>query len=340
MAARHYYAVLGVDPDVDLDELRRAYRALAARWHPDSPRGDERRFKVIADAWQALADPRARASYDAALAAAAASRVPRQIWVDRVLGVRPRGPEAGRNRRYRVTVGVGDVIRGAERVVELPTAETCTGCGGAGWAAAGPPLVCGGCGGRSEVVTRPVLRATWSVCERCHGRGWIPEVACVTCAGLGETRGSERLVVPIPAGVRHGEVLRVQGKGELGAPGDPAGDLLVEVAVDSESPFTIVGRDVRHARVVPFWKGLAGGPIEVATAWGAATVHVPAGSKTGDELRLAGYGVAHKGDQIVTLELEWPTRLDAAARAALAAWGEGQAEAFPRSERARRGVSS
>lgn len=338
MSAKHYYAVLGVAPDVELESLRRAYRALAARWHPDGPKGDTRRFKLIAEAWSALSDPAARAAYDAALKAAAASRVPQQIWVDRVFGVKARGAEAGRNRRYRVTVGVGDVIRGAERVVELPKSEACGTCAGAGWASEGPPLVCGACGGRTEVVTRPVLRAAWSVCERCHGRGWIPEIECATCRGAGELVGVERLVVPVPAGVRAGEILRVQGKGEPGAPGDPAGDLLVEVAVEAGDPFVVQGKDVVHARVVPFWKGVAGGPIEVATAWGPAVVQVPAGSKSGDELRLAGYGVARRGDQIVRLELEWPAGLDADARAQLAAWGEGQAQAFPRSERARREV--
>lgn len=334
-AIRQYYGVLGVASDAEVEDIRRAYRQLAGQWHPDANPGDgsaEARFKVIGEAWSVLGDPAARAAFDALLAAIAEAAVPEPGWVDRVFGVRPRDAEPGRNRRYRVSVPVADVIRGTERVVELPRSETCRRCGGARWAASGPPIVCGGCGGRAEVVSRPVVRAAWQVCRRCEGRGWVPAVACEGCRGHGAVRGVERLVVPIPAGTRATETLRVKGKGE---PGEPPGDLLVEVAIEPDARFSVHGLDVWHTRVVPFWKALVGGPIEVATAWGPATVQVPPGSRAGDELRLPRWGVARRGEQRVTLEVEWPSELDAAARGALAALGATlPADAFPRSTRA------
>jgi len=340
----HWYGVLGVTPDADAEELRRAWRALAARWHPDQARAPavaaaaEARLKVINEAWTLLSDPERRRAHDAELLALALAHTPSASWIDRVFGVRPRAPEPGRNRRYRATVPLADVVRGTERVVELPTWRACPGCDGAAWDPEGPPIVCGACGGRSEVVTRPVVRAAWDGCGACAGRGWVPARACPTCQGAGRVPDVERIVVPIPAGVRAGELLRVRGHGE---PGEPMGDLLVEVQVEPDARFEVRGLDVVHRRAVPLWLALTGGRLEVATAWGPAVVTLPAGARAGDELRLPGWGVAHEGDQRVVLEIEWPQRLDADARAALEAWARAlPAGTFPASERAAREVGS
>ncbi|MCC6620105.1 MAG: DnaJ domain-containing protein [Deltaproteobacteria bacterium] len=326
MTTPHWYGVLGVAPDADLEAIKRAYRALAARWHPDhaAPRGEaardraEARMKVVGEAWSILADAERRQAYDALLRAIEEAGAPRAIWVDRVFGVKARQAEPGRNRRYRVIVGLADVVRGTERILELPTRETCGACAGAGWDPSGPPVVCPACAGRSEVVTRPVVRAAWDVCGHCGGRGWVPEIACATCQGEGEVAGHARIVAPIPAGVRPGELLRIRGHGE---PGDPPGDLLVEVQVEPDPRFEVRGLDVVHRRAVPFWKALVGGPLEVFTAWGPAVVELPVGTRDGDELRLPDWGVAREGDQRVVIAVEWPTTLDGEARAALAAWG-------------------
>lgn len=338
---RHYYGVLGIDAGVGPDELKRVYRQLAARWHPDANAGEasaEARFKAIAEAHAVLSDPERRAAFDAALAEVAAGHVPDPAWVDRVFGVRERAPEPGRNRRYRVSVPLADVIRGTERVVELPRPEPCVACAGLAWAADGPPVVCGACGGRTEVVTRPVVRAAWGACPRCAGRGWVPAVSCATCKGTGLGVGVERLVVPIPAGTRDGESLRVKGRGE---PGEPSGDLMVEVRHEADPRFVMRGLDVWHARPVPFWRALCGGPVTVATAWGPVVVEVPARTRDGDELRLPGWGVARRGEQRVTLEVEWPVGLGDGERAALARWAEALPEdAFPRAARAEREAAS
>jgi len=341
----HWYGVLGVAPDAEPEELKRAFRALAARWHPDhtalrgraAREAAEARMKVVGEAWSILSDPERRLAYDALLAAIADQGLPRALWVDRVFGVKARQAEPGRNRRYRVIVALADVVRGTERTLELPTQATCGACAGASWDPVGPPIVCDACAGRSEVVTRPVVRAAWDVCGRCGGRGWVPAIACAGCQGEGEVAAREALVVPIPAGVRPGELLRVRGRGE---PGEPPGDLLVEIQVAPDARFEVRGLDVVHRRAVPFWKALVGGPLEVFTAWGPALVELPVASRDGDELRLPGWGVAREGDQRIVLVVEWPERLDASARAELAAWaGRLPAGAFPRSRAAEADVT-
>lgn len=341
-APPHWYAVLGVPVGADAEALRRAYRERAARWHPDANGGNadaEARFKVIAQAWEVLGDPERRVVYDAVIAGFGDGRVEAALaaggFLDRLFGVSDRAPEAGRNRRLRLVVSAAEVIRGDERVVELPDDETCERCGGLGTAADEVPCVCEPCGGRGEVVVRPMMRATWATCPTCAGRGFRPVVGCGACEGRGRTSVTQRLIVPLPAGVRDGQTLRVAGAGEwpLGGPaGGPRGDLWIDVSVAPDARFRVDGEDVVHERAVPVWLALAGGRVDVETAWGKVEVDVPAGSREGDRLLLAGWGVGRRGNQLIHLRIEWPTELTVDERARLRSWGEAlPATRFPRS---------
>jgi len=356
----HHYALLGVAPDASDEEIRQVWKREAQRWHPDvSPQGGPR-FIALKEAIDAIGEASARKAYDARLQAGVEAAVQRMVsggddgpsgravsegvrarlggWIDRVAGVREARPAAGRNRRLRVAVGFAEAALGTERRVELMSERACQTCEGQGFPAAGRPWVCGRCGGIGEVLARPFLRAEWQACAECAGLGWVPEPACEPCGGRGVVVTPVTWVVPIPAGLVSGTTLRVAGAGEPGTGGGAPGDLLVEVEVEADPHLRrddARGRaEVRCEWRVPFWKAMAGGTITVPTVRGPVAIALPAGVVDGEVLRLPGHGArvgAVAGDQLVTVRIEWPVGLDAAALAGLRAWGESvPATCFPR----------
>jgi molecular chaperone DnaJ len=366
MRVPHHYALLGVAPDASDEEIRRVWKAEAQRWHPDvSPQGGPR-FIALKEAIDAIGEAGARKRYDAQLQAGVEAAVQRMVsgaeggpsgravsqgvrarlggWIDRVAGVREARPVSGRNRRLRVAVGFAEAALGTERRVELMSEKACQTCEGQGFPVVGRPWVCGRCGGIGEVLARPFLRAEWQACVECAGLGWVPEPACEPCAGRGVVTVPVTWVVPIPAGLASGTTLRVAGAGEPGVGGGAAGDLLVEVEIEADPHLrrddargSKASLEVRCEWRVPFWKAMAGGTMTVPTVRGPVAIALPAGLVDGEVLRLPGYGVragtsGAVGDQLVTVRIEWPVGLDAAALAGLRAWGEGLApERFPRS---------
>lgn len=341
----HHYALLGLEPDAAPDAIKRAWKRLAARWHPDVDPASGGRFNALHEAWEILSDEGRRAAYDEALQASVQAAVDLMSKLGgaqrlagltaRIIGVKQRVPEVGRNRRLRLSVAFDEAVRGTTRSVELESEVRCDACEATGSAPAGRTWVCGACGGIGEVLVHGVLRSGWSVCEPCGGMGWVPEPRCETCRGRGAVSGHVRWSVPIPAGTRDGQVLRVQGAGEPGPAGGVAGDLLVEVEVKEHPFLSVAGRDLRCERPVPFWLALTGGRIEVPTLEGSASVALPRGTRTGDVLRMSGWGLGAgemRGDQLVTIVVEWPGHLGPEDLERLRDWAtELPARAFPES---------
>lgn len=333
----HHYAMLGLPSDAEPEAVKRAWKRAAARWHPDLNRGvAQPRFEAAREAWHVLSDAGRRAEYDAELqgsvdrAVAAMNRLQgtQRLGgvVSRVLGVRMAEVEAGRNRRMRLSVALGQAVRGTEVDVELQAEAKCDACDATGASEAGRTWVCEACGGVGEVLEHGLLRSSWAACARCRGLGWVAAPRCDACAGSGTVEGTRTWRVPIPAGTRGGQVLRVAGAGEPSPSNGPPGDLLVEVDVRPDPFLTIAGADVRCERPVPFWVALAGGRVEVPTLEGTARIYVPPGTRTGEILRMSGYGLelakGTRGDQLVTVRLEWPDGLELEDAARLKAWAE------------------
>lgn len=335
----HHYALLGLSPDADLDTIKRAWKRAATRWHPDL-RGANVRFDAAREAWQVLSDATARRAYDAELQASVDAAIATMSKlagtqriggvVSRVFGVRERPPEAGRNRRLRLSVGLEEAVHGTEREVQLGADVRCDACDATGAAADGRTFVCEGCGGIGDVLSHGLLRSSWAPCAACSGLGWVPAPACPTCDGRGVIAGTTPWIVPVPAGTRQGQLLKIAGAGEpapTGSGGAP-GDLIVEIDIRPHAFLSVAGADVRCDRPVPFWLALAGGRVEVPTLSGPARIAIPAGTRHGEVLRMAGFGLKHakgKGDQLVTIHVEMPDALTTDQAAALRTWGEGLA---------------
>ncbi len=348
----HHYAALGLAIDASPDEVKRAWKDAAARWHPDAlgARGLPHavgRFVALGEAFGVLGDPAKRRAYDADLQAGldallkAVGQSPLAGIIDKIVGVKRASPESGRNRRMKLTVEFAEAVRGTERRVELNTEVDCRTCDGQGFAQDGRPWVCERCAGLGEVLVRGSMRSAWETCGRCHGRGYEADPECRSCDGRGHRVELRAFLVPIEAGSPSGRTLRVVGAGEPSPCGGPAGDLLVDLIVENDPLMRLDGKNVRMERPIPFWRALAGGPIEVSTPHGMARIQVPAGSADGEVLRLAGWGVRGMldggagGDMLVTLRLEYPATLPDEAKRTLVQWGESlPAGLFQRSERA------
>ncbi len=342
----HHYALLGLTPDADPDAIKRAWKRLAARWHPDlDPRAPRDRFDALREAWDLLSDPARRAAYDAALQAGIDARLAEMGRLSgvqrlggvlaRVIGVKAREARPGRNRRLRLSVALAEAVHGTERDVHLETDLRCEPCDATGAAPAGRTWVCAACAGIGEVLSHGAVRSAWVGCEACAGLGWVPEPPCPACGGKGSVPGRRLLRVPIPAGTADGRVLKIAGQGEPSDSGGPPGDLLVQIEVRPHAHLSPRGKDLLVDRAVPFWLALVGGVIEVPTLDGAAQIRLPPNTRSGDVLRMAGFGLPdgeRRGDELVTIRLEWPDALPPEAAAALEAWGRAlPPERFPES---------
>jgi len=324
-----YYAVLCVPRDADAVTVRRAYRDLAARHHPDRHPGDDgatARFKALVEAYSVVGDAERRRAYDAGLAAGIPTEARGGVTelvggiVDRLFGVKERRPRDGRNRRYRLTVSFRDAMLGTPQSLRLPAERTCDTCYGRGFPLGSLPTVCGRCAGSGAVQGRPFLRSVIDPCGSCDGRGYIMSAVCEGCGGEGLVTVDEEVTVQLPAGTSDGDRLRVRGAGEPGRHGGADGDLLVDVTVEPHRVLERDGDDIVVTRPVPVTRAILGGVLDVPTLDGPRSIRLPAGSEDGTVLRMAGFGVprpdGERGDQRVTLRLELPQALSPEARAA------------------------
>ncbi len=341
MEKRDYYEVLGVSRDASKDEIKKAYRKLAKKYHPDMNPDNreeaEERFKEISEAYAVLSDDEKRKLYDQYGHAGIDGRYSQEDIFrgadfgdifggfgdifDMFFGGghRRRSPSMrGRDLLYELDIDLRDAALGAEKEIEIPRYKKCDACNGTG-ARDGKVSTCPTCHGAGQVQS--VRSAGFfrmvsaSPCPTCHGRGQIAESPCPVCNGSGRVHVNEKVTVKVPAGAYDGLRLRIAGMGEAGENGAPSGDLYVDIKVREDPDFTVDGLNLIHEEKVSFGTAALGGEIEVPTVEGkTVTLKIPAGTQPCTYLRMKGMGMPHlrtgkRGDMLVKVNIEVPRRL-------------------------------
>jgi len=341
---RDYYDVLGVTRDAPLEDIKRAYRQAALRYHPDrnpDPAAEDM-FKEASEAFEVLADDNKRRVYDVygheglrgggygGIADVddvfehffTAGGVFGDLLADLFGARRPsRGRQASRGADLLagVTVSLEEVARGLARDVEVERLRTCGECGGSGAADGAGRQVCPACRGTGQALQRHGFFTVSTTCPRCRGEGDMVATPCGTCGGRGLRLERTSLPVDIPAGLADGARMRLPGEGEDGRLGGPAGDLYVEVRVKPHKTFGRDGQDTVYELGLTPSRAALGGKVTVPTLWGNESVNVPAGSQHGDVLVVRGGGLPHvraggRGDQRVILNVKVPRKLKGRAK--------------------------
>jgi molecular chaperone DnaJ len=352
MAKRDYYEVLGVARDATEEDIKKAYRKLALKYHPDKNQGDkaaEEKFKELGEAYEALSDPQKRAAYDQYGHAAFDPRTrgagrayggfhdPFEIFrevfggmgggsiFDEFFGTGPRdptGPERGSDLRYDMELTFEEAAFGVEKEISVTKLDACESCQGTGRTAESKVRVCPTCGGRGQVLRSGGIFSIAQTCPRCEGAGRTIENPCRTCRGAGRRERTSKIKIRVPAGVDTGARLRSPGHGEAGVRGGPSGDLYVVVHVKPHDIFQRDGDDLYCEVPVSFVQAALGAEIEVPTLNGPGQLHVPAGTQPGTVFALRGKGIKNvqgygHGDLHVRVNVEVPARLNAAQKAKL-----------------------
>lgn len=356
---RDYYEVLGVSKDADEAAIKKAYRALAKKYHPDMNPGDkeaEKKFKEASEAYAVLSDAEKRRQYDqfghAAFEGGAGgaggfggfdfsgadfSDIFGDIFGDLFGGSRRggrggNGPMKGANIRKSIRITFEEAVFGCDKELDLILKDPCEDCHGTGAKPGTTPETCPKCGGRGQVVytSQSFFGTVQNVqtCPTCGGSGKVIKDKCPKCAGTGYTSSKKRIKVSIPAGIDNGQSVRIRDKGEPGVNGGPRGDLLVEVNVSHHPVFQ--RQDVHIFSTVPISFAVAalGGDIRIKTVDGDVIYTVKPGTKTDTKVRLKGKGVPSlrnpqaRGDHYVTLVIQTPERLSAEAKEALRKFDE------------------
>ena len=336
-AERDYYEVLGVSKSASVEDIRKAYRKLALKYHPDKNKGDkkaERKFRDIADAYEVLRDPEKRKTYDRRGRAgledmgfqgfssaedifSAFGDVFGESFGRRFHAKRARAPQPGRDLVADVTVTFLESVDGAKRSLKLQRDRPCPDCGGTGDRSGRTRGACPACGGsgRSTKSGREFggFMSISQQCPACGGTGLKPGELCGGCGGSGVVGGRAAIEVKVPKGVKDGQVLRLAGQGEPGRRGGPAGNLLLTVRVEPHPELRRDGKNVRAKARVPFTTAMLGGKVDVPTTRGRARLAIPPGTQPGDVLRMGGLGVSEggsaPGDELVEIEIELPRTL-------------------------------
>lgn len=354
-AKRDYYEVLGVSRDADDATLKKAYRQLAKKYHPDMNPGDaeaERKFKEASEAYAVLSDPDKRRQYDqfghAAFEGGGAggaggfggfdfsgadfSDIFGDIFGDffgggRRSGRTSNGPMKGMNIRKGVRITFEEAVFGCEKEIEIILKDPCEKCQGTGAKPGTSPETCPRCGGRGQVVytSQSFFGTVQNVqtCPDCHGSGKIIREKCPDCAGTGYISSKKTIQVSIPAGIDNGQSVRIRDKGEPGTNGGPRGDLLVEVTVSRHPIFQRQDMNIFSTAPISFAQAALGGDVRIKTVDGEVIYTVKPGTKTDTKVRLKGKGVPSvrnpkvRGDQYVTLVIQTPEKLSPEAKEAL-----------------------
>lgn len=360
-----YYEILGVARDASGEDVKRAYRRMAMKWHPDQNPGNpeaEAKFKLCAEAYEVLSDTERRSVYDKYGHAGLRQRPahdfrtmdPQDIFSmfadifggQAGAGRRQRGPARGYDLETSVEIALLDVLHGCEREVKFKRVDVCTPCKGTGAKPGTQPATCTSCGGQGQVAQSGFggMFRMVTTCPTCRGRGRIIKDRCGECNGSGRTSVQRNLSIKIPRGIADGQVVRVAGEGEPPAPDQSPdgtgvrGDLHVVVSVTEHKAFERQGDDLITTLDVGFATAALGGEVVVPTLEGEAETTLEAGTQHGDMFRLDGEGVpslrtGRRGDLVVIVRVSIPKRLTAKQRELLKAW---QAEEPPRVGRAER----
>ena len=352
---RDYYEVLGVGRDADDAAIKKAYRALAKKYHPDMNPGDadaEKKFKEASEAYAVLSDPDKRRQYDqfghAAFEGGAGgaggfggfdfngadfSDIFGDIFGDLFGGGRRRnsnGPMRGADVRTTVRITFAESVTGTSKKIDVNLKETCTKCNGSGAKPGTQPETCGKCGGKGKIAytQQSILGMVRNVqpCPDCHGTGKIIKEKCPDCYGTGYISTKKTIEVTIPAGIDNGQCVRIQGKGEPGTNGGARGDLLVAVMIAAEPGFERDGYNIFSNVTISYPTAVLGGEVKVKTVDGEVLYEVKPGTASGTRVRLRGKGMPTlrnknvRGDHYITLVVDIPTKLTNEQKEALAAY--------------------
>lgn len=338
MSKRDYYTVLGVERGASEDELKKAYRKLAMKHHPDRNSGDkdsEHKFKEAKEAYEVLTDARKRAAYDQFGHAGvdpsmrggpgpegfggfadAFGDIFGEIFGQQGRGNRANGVYRGADLRYNLELSLEDAARGAEVKIRIPTLEECDTCHGTGAKPGTQPKQCGTCHGRGEVRVSQGFFSIQQTCPTCHGKGKVVAEPCTACNGQGRHKKSKTLSVKIPPGVDQDDRIRLTGEGEAGVNGGPHGDLYVVVNLKQHPVFQRDGADLHCEMPIGFATAALGGELEIPTLEGHATITIPPETQTGQTFRLRNKGIrpvrgSATGDLYCHVAVETPVRLTA-----------------------------
>ena len=349
--AQDYYSLLGVDRNASASEIKKAYRKLAVKYHPDKNQGDataEAKFKEVTEAYEVLSNEEKKAAYDryghdaftsqGMGSAAGGGRgqdpfdVFREvfgggggrsggggIFDDFFGGGSSHDENRGSDLRYDLKISLEEAASGTEKEIRYRRPTTCDRCNGSGAEPGTSVKTCHTCGGHGKVSVSRGFFSMTQTCPTCHGQGKVVEKPCNKCRGEGRTVESSTVKIKIPAGVDTGTQLRSSGNGEAGIAGSPSGDLYIVLHVEEHEIFDRQGDDLFCEIPIKFTLAALGGTLEVPTLTSKASLKIPAGTQSGTTFRLRGHGVTNlrskqKGDQLVKVKIEVPRSLSAEQR--------------------------
>lgn len=344
MAKQDYYELLGVQKGASADDLKKAYRKAAMKYHPDRNPGDaeaEHKFKEINEAYEVLKDEQKRAAYDRFGHAAfeggrggpggfgqgqggfnfdfgsgGFADIFDEMFGE-FMGGRRQGGASGRGQdlRYNLEISLEEAFKGSQATVRVPTSVVCDTCSGSGAASGTSPIICPTCAGHGKVRAQQGFFTIERTCPACHGQGRVIKDACKSCGGSGRLRKEKTLQVNIPAGVEDGTRIRLAGEGEAGLRGAPPGDLYIFLAIAPHPMFQRDGANIQCRVPIPMTTAALGGTIEVPTIDGTRTkITVPPGTQSGHQFRLKGKGMSvlrspQRGDMYIHAVVETPVNL-------------------------------
>lgn len=351
-----YYDRLGLSKDASQDEIKRAYRKLSKKYHPDINKepGAEEKYKEILEAYETLSDAQKRAAYDqygpdgangfggqgsfGGFDGGAGFGGFEDIFSSFFGGGATRNPNAprqGDDLQYRVNLSFEEAVFGAEKEIHYNREVTCKTCSGSGAKPGTSPVTCGRCHGHGvinvDTQTPLGMMRRQATCDVCHGTGQEIKDPCQTCHGTGREKQSHTVSVKIPAGVETGQQIRLAGQGEAGFNGGPYGDLFVVINVNPSDKFTRDGSTIYYTLNISFVQAALGDTVEVPTVHGNVEMVIPAGTQTGKTFRLKGKGAPRlrggsQGDQLVTVKIVTPTKLNDAQKEALLAFAKASGD--------------
>jgi molecular chaperone DnaJ len=344
MAKRDYYEILGVEREAEAEDIRRAYRKLAVKFHPDKNPGDkqaEEKFKELGEAYEALSDPQKRAAYDqyghaafdprqrATRGSGGAGNFHDPFDIFREVfgagggsifesffggGQEASGPQRGDDLRYDLEITLEEAALGCEKEISVTKLDRCDTCSGTGAEHGSKMRVCTTCGGRGQVLMSRGIFSIAQTCPQCKGAGRILDKPCKTCHGEGRREHTSKIKLRIPPGVDSGSRLRSSGNGEAGFRGGPPGDLYVLLRLKPHEIFQRDGDDLLCEVPVSFVQATLGTDIEVPTLDGKASIKIPSGTQPGTTFRVKSRGIKNlqgygHGDLHVRIQVEVPTHL-------------------------------